>query len=406
MFGKDQEDEQAQLGMGGAPALGSSGMGAGAGNMGGGGGVPQGRAEPAAPQAPQSQSSSLGAGTGFVNIDRMIGANQGIGSHVTSFGGNALKKEGEAFDKKKNETTSQINNAPMPSVQGITGAIQNLGSDPSGQNTIMAGLNASYSGPKGMTYNIGNTGNIKSANALANSRSTGREIASQTGTLAGYDPRMSAIDSMLYGQVADAQAARTGLKNDTKQTIAQQGRAADRVAGMASNQERLAANIRADTEKKLRSYAGNIVGEAERRAANENAAGREAHKRGSQLTANPGYTLGTPTWEGQVDGAKAGNFVDQNQAGALQFISQALGDPSMALEASGPYQGGGWRADQINEEVTARDAEGKPLIATLDPVGASVKDNKIKAQEQAAAYRRQQEENSRRARLLGKFPKP
>jgi hypothetical protein len=357
MFGKDQEDEQVQLGMGGTPALGSSGMGVGTGSMGGGTGTPQAQAAPSAP-------SSLGAGTGFVNIDRMIGANQGIGSHVSSFGKSTLEKEGEAFKKEQDKTTSAIyeGGSKIPTMESVDTAIGGLVAPPTApgkssspiaggpapnagaQEAIMGALGAQYTGPMGMTYNIGKTGGIKSANALASGKATGREIASQTGTMAGYNPQMSAIDAALYGQVGDAVAARDALTKSTKDTVAKQGLAADSVAASARGEADRAREIREGTAGKLRDLAGGIISGAETQA---------------QQNTGQGLSL---TRE---------NFIDPRQAENLSFISRALGDPSLAVGSS-PRDS---MADAATRSSYRQDIAGAnvlrqpnaPLPAAVDP---------------------------------------
>lgn len=319
MFGKDTEEEQAQLGMGGAPALGSSGMGVGTGSMGGGTGVPQ------AKDAPQSQTtSSLGPGTGFVNIDRMIGANQGIGSHVSQFGGKALTGEKEAFGKEVKKTSDAIKagGANIPSMYDVNNAITGLTTPSAGASssgglidtsatpnlgafgTIDSALGAKYTGPDAMKYNIGNTGGIKAARALANNQSTGREIARETGTLASYDPRMSAIDSALYGNVADAVQARNDLGKGTKSQIDKEKASALQIKGMADSERQRAGDVRNSAATQLRDVASGIIGGARQQAGDSS---------GSGVSLRPE------------------NFIAPEQANTLQYISQALGDPSLAM---------------------------------------------------------------------------
>lgn len=368
MFGKDTEQDQETLGMGGTPALGSSGVGAGTGSLGGGTGVPQ------AKDAPQAQTtSSLGPGTGFVNIDRMIGANQGIGSQVSQFGGKALTGEKDAFGKEVKKTSDAIKagGANIPSMYDVNNAIKGLTAPASGAsssggiidtsatpglgayNTIDSALGAKYTGPDAIKYNIGNTGGIKAAQALANNRSTGREIARETGTLASYDPRMSAIDSALYGNVADAVQARNDLGKGTKSQIDKEKASALQIKGMADAARQNAADVRNSAVTGLQGVASGILGGANSRADAANAAESALYQTGGKnLTADPGYVRGTPVWEGGTPGgATAANFVDPRQAETLAYISRALGDPSMAIKSAGKYQGGDWRADLLPAEV-------------------------------------------------------
>lgn len=300
LFGKPQEDQQEDAGLGNTPALGSSGIGMGAGSTGAGGGVPQ------APQAAKAQAPS--AGTGFVNIDRMIGANQGIGSQISERGTRAVNEDKGRFQIAETAATRGMNsNAPnMGSLDAATRYLGGAGKE-GDEDTIKAGLSGTYGGPTSIGYNIGQGDAIRRAGALSNAQSAGRQIASeQAGGLASYDPRMSAIDAALYGQEASAQAARKDLTaNIDKNKKDQQARSGDfatRAQGEQTRAQELAANLRGQLGRGAQGIR------------------TEAGAQATQGSGN-GVTL------------SAENFVSPEQSQRLSFIAQALGDPSIAMES-------------------------------------------------------------------------
>lgn len=389
-----KEEDQADGGLAAAPALGESGFGVG-------GGTP-GNVAPGAPQAQSKegpQAQSVGAGTGFVNLDRVLAANQGIGSKVAESGAAAINKEKDALSDASKNFGSDVaagSNFTMPTTQ--LGALSGGNASDADKDAIMAALNAKYTGPTMFNYKTGS--GLQQAKALTSAQSTGKQLAENAqgfaGGLASYNPQLAALDRALYGQEASAVEARGQLGKDTKALTNKIGATRDSMAGSVANAQNQAKSVRQSTRDALAQQASGILSGAGDQATAFNA--DEAARFGTGgAELNPGSwnqagnrIIGTPQWTPGTQ-ATAGNFIDPTQASTLQFISQALGDPSLAVGASGPAQHGSWAAD----EVFPTDPM-SPSTPTLGVTPGSVRDNAA-AQAAEDAARRRQAENMRKA---------
>jgi hypothetical protein len=178
----------------------------------------------------QSNASGGGAGTGFVNIDKYLSANKGASQQVKSKADSALDKDAGAFGAEAEKVSSNIDAQTKPVVDpnAVVGSVLGAGSEEQKQAAIKAAqdaINASFQGPGAVDYDIGNTEDVKRANALGNAQGAGKQIAQDNNTLATYGTGMQAIDAALYGSQQEAPALaqvreRTKSQVDTQATKA------------------------------------------------------------------------------------------------------------------------------------------------------------------------------------------
>lgn len=190
----------------------------------------QGAQAPGAPSAPVISSPAIGstpavggtvvgqsavaqpqkpAGTGFVNIDKYLNANQGAGEQVKTAADKALAGESTAFGAAQSKAQSGVDaqksaivdpSAALNNVLGATSADQRQAA----VDAAKQALSATYQGPNSTGYDIGNTEQIKQAQALSNAQSAGKQLAALNGPTGQYGTGLSAIDRAIYGSAANA----------------------------------------------------------------------------------------------------------------------------------------------------------------------------------------------------------
>src|SRR5258706_5264198 len=174
-----------------------------------------GQIEPMGPQAaPQNTKLGVGPGTGFVNIDRYLGANQGAGANVKSANDRALASENSRFMQATQPITSSTPDSSIGTLdEGKIGFAL-------GRNDAKGLLGGFLKSPQ-MNANYGsNSESINSLNSLANSQTAGRELARQQGVTGGYNPRLAMIDSAIYGQEPGAAGAVKQAGTESKAFLA------------------------------------------------------------------------------------------------------------------------------------------------------------------------------------------
>lgn len=267
-----------------------------------------GPATPQAPQAPAIQApatTALGPGTGFVNIDRVLGANQGAGEDITRAANKSLSNDKNRFGIAERDTLrAQDAGDPSLGVQEATNRFLGGTASSGDLNTIKRGLSGVFNAPTSVNYQIGANADIAGARALANAQSAGRELASRGGNLATYNPMMSSIDAAIYGMTPGVKQAVEGVGRDIKAQLDDQTRRGGAIAQRGEDIKRRAGETSASLRGQLTSAARAIAADA-----------------GAQARANSGQGV-TLTPE---------NFVTADQANTMRWIAEALGDPSLAI---------------------------------------------------------------------------
>ncbi len=311
----DKEDQQGQAP--GAPAAPSvSGPSLGATSSVGG---------TVAGSSPAGQSNALAgktAGTGFVNIDKYLGANQGASQQVQTAANKALGNDATAFETEAGKVKANVDAQKTPIVDpnklvnDVVG-----GGGQAAIDTAKAALAAKFQGPSTVNYDVGNTGDVRKANAYGNAQSAGRQIATDNGTLGQYGTGLSAIDAAIYGSQGEAPT----LKNIQGQTkgqvegeIKQKGDI-EAEAGETSN--RIAKNA-ASTRAAFMAQANKLQGDAKTAADNANAASAAARLAKPADRVTQAETLADPT---------AGDYL---AAGQKEDISLSKEDEQSASAAA------------------------------------------------------------------------
>jgi len=219
----------------------------------------------------QSNASGGGAGTGFVNIDKYIGANKGVGQDVKARGDQALDKDAGAFGAKASETQANIDankdkivkdpSALVGGVLGATGDEQKAAAIKTAQDALAA----SFSGAAAVDYDVGNTDEVKKANALGNAQSAGKQIAQDNNTLSQYGTGLQAIDAAIYGSQQEAPELQQVADRVKTQTGDQQTRAGTIAADAATTAGAIGKSA-ADTRQAFVDKAGALQGDARAKA--------------------------------------------------------------------------------------------------------------------------------------------
>lgn len=163
--------------------------------------------DPSQQQSQQSQtqqpSYQMGAGTGFVNIDRILGANNTAGRDVLNKSQAAVDAQRKSFqDEQRQYQTGRDAASKQSSLSA--GDLSWNSSDPYNTRIDKGLLDGSLANSiKGINYGdfspATDSENTKKADALGNAATAGRQLASDSGQLAQYDGKLSSIDSAIYG---------------------------------------------------------------------------------------------------------------------------------------------------------------------------------------------------------------
>lgn len=307
------------------PSLGSTAsLGGSAGNVGTGGLGAQG-----------AQAQGAGAGTGFTNIDRVLGANQGAGKAQREMADQFINKEkgalADATEKFNTGVQSQRFTGYDP--KQLTSGVVAGNADAVGQASGLLGKSA-YSGPTAIEYKP-DPENLKKIAALGNANSVGTTLAQQGGALANYGTGLSAIDTAIYGSGMNAkntqEIAQTPQALAAQQAASTQA-ATGQIANITAQNQALQNNLRGS----LQSAGNSISGLADaRRKANIAA---EAKRLGIDPSA--------------VNPNQAGNTYDPSQMNALRAIGSVLGNAGWANTANPQqiYQGAAPLPTTVNFE--------------------------------------------------------
>ncbi len=156
------------------------------------------------------------AGTGFVNIDKYLGANQGASKQVKTAADNALWTDSTAFGHVANDVKANTDAQKTPIVDPskLVNNVLNNGGQPA-IDAAKAALAGKFKGPTSVGYDVGNTSGIKKAKAYGNAQSAGTQIATDNGTVGQYGTGLSAIDAAIYGSQGEAPTLQ-GINESTK----------------------------------------------------------------------------------------------------------------------------------------------------------------------------------------------
>ena len=325
-------------------------------------------------------SAELGPGTGFINIDRYLQANQGIGGSVKTAGGKSLGESSSMFGTALGAANAGAANGVAKMPTAAIGAISGIqtsngfsvnqagsqdGRGASSNNTptqkasdnplgeITNALIGKYTGPTSIAYDPNSDEGMKTAKALASNATTGRVLAQQAGITGQYTPQLSAIDSALYGQVPDAVAATKGISAGLDANAKARVDGAAQFANTVKAKQEEAQSVADRTRATLLAAAQGIIDPAKQAADAANAqdlenfnsiggnpelAGLYNFMKGAGLKTNREWQSGGT--------ATAGNFINNQQAGGLANIAQLLNDPSLAIQSQGAYTPGQWLMDE------------------------------------------------------------
>lgn len=156
------------------------------------------KATPNTPNVPAAPSAALGSGTGFVNIDRVLGANGGAGGAVLGAarkaGDQRFAEFGGAKDSFRGRQRDAANNSSL--------AVGSVGNNIQIDQGLVGGKlgNAIKTFDFSETFAPGwNSETTKRLDALGNTRSAGRQMATDAGLAPEYNTKLSSIDAAIYG---------------------------------------------------------------------------------------------------------------------------------------------------------------------------------------------------------------
>lgn len=213
--------------LGSTPSFGGT-----AGNVGAGGLAQQGSQENKTNSAPQ-------AGTGFVNIDKVLEANKNAGQQLNQTARQAMTTERHNFNGGFNQIMAGINSqgAPQGNGSNTPDYVGNIGINKTkyqvnpnylsyqeafpdkkfngpiytpiaGSDDRTEAINAAkgafknYQGPDSYDYNIGGSKEAQFLRSLSSPQSIAPALAALNGPMAKYNTGMSAIDQAIYGSNA------------------------------------------------------------------------------------------------------------------------------------------------------------------------------------------------------------
>lgn len=232
----------------------------------------------------QSQQQAPGAGTGFVNIDKYLGANQGEGKRIAGIAADQRKKDADAFDKNASAFREGVQSAAGPQtldqitidallpqakddrVVGTTdkegystsktlpGAVQQ--GNPAALAAAQGALSQQYGGPTSLETKTGNADSDSLSKLLSNPNTAAAKLATM-GTGGTYNPQLSALDqAILGGQKADLDQ----ISTDQAAENTRQGTQKTELEKMASDKAASISGARDAATGLLRGTASQIQG--------------------------------------------------------------------------------------------------------------------------------------------------
>lgn len=281
------------------PSLGSTpSVGGTAGNVGSGGLAQQGSGS-----QPSGQNQ---AGTGFVNIDKVLSANKDAGKQLNQVARNALTTERHNFNGGFSQVMAGINSqhgseAYGPADYGFLGADQTkyqenpdynpngegfINGHPVGQKMIpiagsddrtaaindAKGMFKKFQGPTSYDYDIGGSKEAGLLRSLSTPQSIGVSLANMKGPLANYNTGLSAIDQAIYGQ-KELQPIINSINDDAQGVLQDEVNKSNQVSSAAeakqkeinASNDQLRAGFQADADR-LRSVLGSGYGTEKERS--------------------------------------------------------------------------------------------------------------------------------------------
>lgn len=294
------------------------------------------------------------AGTGYVNLNRVLGANLGAGEGLLS---SANKKLGGAFSARTGAESQYVQDRETARRNSAAGRTVFQSPDILGNALESGDMTGLARGLKGLDlerfgYNANANADMQDLRGLASGQTAGRVLARDAGVTGGYSPRLSALDALIYG----GNSAAAGSVSATKDAYGNEVRAgresADRINTETDALRQTAADAAARNEQTLRGIATGYKDRAQQAADQANAT-RVSDIANGIMRDEFGNEIGrvdpngpAPVWEGNNENATAGNFYQGGKD--VQTIAQLLGDPSLVMQNTGPYRSGVLRQDQQN----------------------------------------------------------
>lgn len=279
-------------------------------------------------------------GTGFVNIDQYLGANQNAGKDLQkAFSGQLNSGQTgmmSDFSSKWDPVAKQFANSPIAmSGDQWKKALVNGQGDVSGLQKNVSWNDVSQIGGPNFSGDA-----WQKAKGLTSSDTAGTTMAQlqNPNAMGAYTPQLMAIDRAIYGQGAGAQqVAQNGKDLSRAQDYGSflYGSANNRIAsGNAKNDAAVSGNVSA-----LRGIASGIIDPAAQKAA----AANTTNDQNKVNSPGAGYTWLEPS--ASLGPATASDFITGQQGYQLSGISQLLGDPSLNQPAmAGSWHPGQWVA--------------------------------------------------------------
>jgi hypothetical protein len=249
--------------------------------------------------APKSQVQGATAGTGFVNIDKYLGANQGEGKRIAGIAGAQRKKDAATFDSGANAFKSGVEGASGPvsfdpaNIQGV------MSGDSSATELAKNALAQTWGGPNTLETKTGKNSSDDLSRLLSNPLTAGAKLATMSGPQALYNPQMNSLD----------QAILQAQSGDLSQIAKDQATENERQTGTKSQLEQLAAGKKSSIEAEAAKVRGLFQSQADKVLGG--------------LNATP---IGDP---GRVY-TEAGVNTIKGQEHMLQNLGKLLGDPTLS----------------------------------------------------------------------------
>lgn len=288
----------------------------------------------------QSRPQSAGPGTGFVNIDRYLGANQGEGKRIGGIASKQRQEDAQAFDTQASAFREGVQSAKgpiqfgpeeikslLPTGKVIKNAPGTWGPDATtvvapafspnldqGMAAAKAALEQQYGGPTTLDASTGKNKSDELSRLLSNPETAAAKLATMGGPAAMYNPQMSALDQAILrtqsgdlSQIATDQAAENARQGAQKTTL----------EGMASDKAKSISDAAAAARGGLTGKAGELQAGGPLdmlRAAGLNTIGRVLGDQGMMgATAAPPVTPPVVSQSTVVPTVNAGNSAERYQ---------------------------------------------------------------------------------------------
>jgi hypothetical protein len=203
--------------------------------------------------APQQQAQPKG--TGFVNFDRWVGANQGqIGTNIQNAGAKLLGEEKDAFGKAADPLKMAEFNAQKLSENDVAQKVQ------SGQWDALSGaLQQKYEGPRELNYDPKKRDGVKGLMNLSSADTASEVVAANAIKQGQYGGGLRRLDTALFGGSDEGRNAiggvKTGAEAFSKDVSTEANGLFDKIQGF----DKAAEEGRETSAKSMQAFADNKI---------------------------------------------------------------------------------------------------------------------------------------------------